>query len=496
MQEDTNKELEKIKGRLQIIERTRLICNTQKELGELVGYALTSGNGLARKGGDSLFMKDAIFRELAYVTKEKMNLDIELEEVLDVYEEVDELMEKYGSQIKGMEICKQLVKYFYGEGDVVDDVSLHKFVEKVKKKHIPVLILMQMEVLPRLKMKGGDVSSERISEYCKRVFAFLHDLEENIVILKRLPLLAKIEELVKEFLSDMVCRLDLIFIMTNVLKNYAMGASMNALNHYMRKYLQHQCFPDIEGFWQEYDSTVFWQIQRIQNAYRFTKYERKNHQLVCEYYDLQFFDSEDDEFIDSEDDEFFVAVKHPIWVEFLHKAEPCDYNSYLILMTCTLQKDRLPKNDSIKFFPLMNGGGWFNLRELHRPKSDKVAIFEDWLNKFELKNQFDNYEYDYSQGLAAITETHFYIEDSKGKYYKVPRSLNEMVEDVHWGDKVGILSFKGSTYIAFLDKDFYCDVTTEENRKQWGIVIEEVIKKDDSLIVRPWCAQKASENQD
>ena len=31
MQEDTNKELEKIKGRLQIIERTRLICNTQKE---------------------------------------------------------------------------------------------------------------------------------------------------------------------------------------------------------------------------------------------------------------------------------------------------------------------------------------------------------------------------------------------------------------------------------------------------------------------------------
>ena len=124
-----------------------------------------------------------------------------------------------------------------------------------------------------------------------------------------------------------------------------------------------------------------------------------------------------------------------------------------------------------------------------------MEIFEDWLKKCELKNLFDDYEYDYSSGLAAITETHLYIEISKGKYYKVPKSLNEMVEDVRFGDRVGILTFKGSTYIAFLD-DFYCDVTTEENRKQWGIVIEEVIKEDDSLIVRPWCAQKASENQD
>ena len=491
MQEDTNKELEKIKGRLQIIERTRLICNTQKELGELVGYALTSGNGLARKGGDSLFMKDSIFRELAYVTKEKMNLDIELEEVLDVYEEVDELMEKYGSQIKGMEICKQLVKYFYGEGDIVDDVSLHKFVEKVKKKHIPVLILMQMEVLPRLKMKGGDVSSERISEYCKRVFAFLHDLEEDSVLFKRLPQLSQIEEWVKEQLSDMMCRLELISIMTLVLESYASVVSFSALNHTIRERSRNQFFPDIEGLWQEYDSTVFWQIQRIQNAHRFIKYELKNQQLLYEYYDLTFYDI---------DGVMLVGVTHPTIIHLLLKGEPlCDdyyTDDYYTYVECTLQKDRLLKNDSIKFFPYMNGGEWFTLRELHRPNSEYSICFENWLNNYELKNRFVDYEYDFCLGLAAITERHLYIESSDGRIYKVPKSLNEVLEDVRFGDAVGILTYEDSTYIAFDDKILYYDVTTKEKMNRLGIVIEEVARKDDSLIVRPWCAQKASENQD
>jgi len=47
--------------RLRLIERTRLLKNTAKELEQLVGFSIGSGNGLARKGGRSLFVKDAIF---------------------------------------------------------------------------------------------------------------------------------------------------------------------------------------------------------------------------------------------------------------------------------------------------------------------------------------------------------------------------------------------------------------------------------------------------
>ena len=48
---------------LRIIERSRLLYNTSVELGEVVGFSIESGNGLARKGGRSAFMKDAVLRE-------------------------------------------------------------------------------------------------------------------------------------------------------------------------------------------------------------------------------------------------------------------------------------------------------------------------------------------------------------------------------------------------------------------------------------------------
>ena len=43
---------------LRIIDRTRLLCNSSDELGELVGFSIGSGNGLARMGGKSTFLKE------------------------------------------------------------------------------------------------------------------------------------------------------------------------------------------------------------------------------------------------------------------------------------------------------------------------------------------------------------------------------------------------------------------------------------------------------
>lgn len=60
---------------LRIIERTRLLYNSSTELGAAVGFSVESGNGLARKGGKSEFMKDAIFRELVYQTEQRTSLN-------------------------------------------------------------------------------------------------------------------------------------------------------------------------------------------------------------------------------------------------------------------------------------------------------------------------------------------------------------------------------------------------------------------------------------
>ena len=59
-----------VEGWLKLIDRTRLFCNTADELEKLVGFSVSNRNSLARKGGNSLFMKEAIFHQLGYICHE------------------------------------------------------------------------------------------------------------------------------------------------------------------------------------------------------------------------------------------------------------------------------------------------------------------------------------------------------------------------------------------------------------------------------------------
>ena len=80
---------------LRLIERTRLFCNTANELGKMVGFSVSNRNSLARKGGNSLFMKEAILHQLGYICHELTGLD--LQTIVDSYEKVDNLIERYDS---------------------------------------------------------------------------------------------------------------------------------------------------------------------------------------------------------------------------------------------------------------------------------------------------------------------------------------------------------------------------------------------------------------
>ena len=64
---DDKEKMAQVEGWLRLIERTRLFCNTSDELQEMVGFAVTNRNSLSRKGGNSLFMKEAIFHQLGHI---------------------------------------------------------------------------------------------------------------------------------------------------------------------------------------------------------------------------------------------------------------------------------------------------------------------------------------------------------------------------------------------------------------------------------------------
>lgn len=100
---DDMDKMEQVCGYLRMIERTRLLRNTTEELERLVGFSVGSGNGLARKGGKSLFMKDAILRELAHIAKQETDLD--LQEVLDAYIGADRICERMGYYLCPFYFC-------------------------------------------------------------------------------------------------------------------------------------------------------------------------------------------------------------------------------------------------------------------------------------------------------------------------------------------------------------------------------------------------------
>ena len=106
---------------LHTIERTRLLRNTLKELELLVGFSVSNGNGLTRKGGKSLFVKDAIFRELAHIANKETGLN--LQDVIDTYIETDRMLDRLGKIKDAPQTCKHLIWYFYENGEATEDIA-------------------------------------------------------------------------------------------------------------------------------------------------------------------------------------------------------------------------------------------------------------------------------------------------------------------------------------------------------------------------------------
>ena len=143
---DDSDKMERVCSYLRMIERTRLMRNTTEELERLVGFSVGSGNGLARKGGKSLFMKDAIFRELAHIAKQQTDLD--LQEVLDAYIGAVRICERMGNVANPALFCQHLVWYFYSDAEATDDIS--PIINKVETEQLSILVLLVLKLLPRL----------------------------------------------------------------------------------------------------------------------------------------------------------------------------------------------------------------------------------------------------------------------------------------------------------------------------------------------------------
>ena len=103
-------------------------------------------------------------------------------------------------------------------------------------------------------------------------------------------------------------------------------------------------------------------------------------------------------------------------------------------------------------------------------RSEKEEFFQNLLDdeRYEKTDNHANDDYDFIISLAAITNDHIYISKDETTYYKIPKSLNNLLDDVGFNSNAGVMSFKHTsngepaTYIAFDDFNLYYDISTLE----------------------------------
>lgn len=452
---DDADKMDRVCGYLRLIERTRLLKNTSEELEQLVGFSIGSGNGLARKGGKSLFIKDAIFRELAHIVRQQTELG--LQEVLDAYIGADRICERMGNVASPALFCQHLVWYFYADADVTDDIA--PIINKVEQEQLPVLVLLVLKLLPRQSAKGGDVRDIR-QDY-RHLFSWLSETVNKGIIMQKLPLLTQMEDEIRHD-PDILCRLHLISTANQILNSFGALSTRERISISNKELLEKQFDPEVGGIWTENEfSTVFWQFESIANGYHLYRYQADSSRksLTFTKFFMKFFHLEND---------IMALVIHPQAIHYLVSGKKMPNNLFAYL-DCHIQVDSEGNSDSfITLSPQSADGQWFALKQLRR--SEKEEFFQNLLDdeRYEKTDNHANDDYDFIISLAAITNDHIYISKDETTYYKVPKSLNDLLDDVGFNSNAGVMSFKNTsngepaTYIAFDDFNLYYNISTLE----------------------------------
>lgn len=450
-----DKKIAQVEQWLRLIERTRLFCNTADELEELVGFSVSNRNSLSRKGGKSLFMKEAIFHQLGHICKERTDMD--LQEIVDAYEDVDSFVERYSVRLRGESLLPQVIDYFFGSGQLPEELD---FVgKKLEEKHIAILLLILTDGLPRLSAKNGDVAD--LDADFRRTFALLRELCKDLP-LQELPAISMMEKEVRRK-PKKKSRLYLIYVTNHILSAYGAISTQNRLSLTHRELLNMRIMPEISGIWTESDSfTSFWYLEELSNGYNMYRYELNDNRQELRY--MKFFIS----FYQYSDFTEAVIV-HPKALRALVSGQPLPTAFF------TYQKFRLD-DDGMSFEPEGETKDWFKVTRLTRSTHEKYlqTILD---NSGTIRtNLYADDDYEFRMQLAAITNEHIYIKCGEGVYYKVPKSLNDVLYDVQFGDNVGLVTFARETYVAIDDKNLYYDVSSEEKMKQHGIqIVSEII---------------------
>lgn len=462
---DEKKEIKRIRKYLSIIQSTKLLCNTNTELGELVDYSISKGNGLTRMGGKSLFMKQSLLAGLARLVDERTGLN--LETLLVAYIQADDLYRLIPKRYRNEETARNLVAYYCGTGAETSDIAAVR--GKVKDQHVPLLALRLLDVLPGVNSRAGDVKD--IEQDYERVLDFLRAVTAGGFHTEKLPAMVVAEHESRPGNTEKN-RIHLIYITHMVLDAYKSSATRYDLSRLNMNIAEAMFDPEIEGIWTEdEESTVFWRLKPICNGYFMYRIKIKQdiHQLSYIKYHIKFY---------QEDDRVMAIVIRPRIINYLVKDLPIPGNMFAYL-------DCIITDGLITFDSMSCNEPWFGLKQLtpSRRADDfqKLIDSEDWT----MVDEFPEDAYNLEITIVAITIEAIYLKtkidedvtDCSGPYYRIPKSLNEeLLDQVGFNSIAGVLTLSdGSVFLAFDELRLYYDVSTPEKMAELGIKVVDTI---------------------
>lgn len=450
-----NEEKKKYKQYLSFIQRTRLLCNTTKELGDLVDYNLNSGNGLSRMGGESLFLKKAIFSQLANIVSKQCD-GLNLEEVVEAYFEADNFLDNYSSQIKKSDVVGNLIDYFYLGTPLPKGCEL--FRGKISRKHVPLLILLFSKAMPRIKEKGGDVTDIR-QTYEQTLDLISNSLHfKDIPPMETLPSMEMMKDIIRNH-PEKMCRIHLISMVNYILTEFqGLCSHENMVERGTNIYTQLADL-NIKGIWTARDTTSpFWLFEKIHNGYNFYECipDSANKILHTTKYFAQFFDNGSLR---------EAVIIHPEAVKYIYENQPVPNHlfSYFIY-------NIRDEGNCIEFTPQSDRLSHVNLKKLYKRPKEERDYFLNFINNYTEQEAFPDYKFQIC--LSAITEDYLYVKNLNGGYYKIPVTLDKCLKLVQMTDSVGITQNEGKTYLAFGDQyNLIYDISTPDKLKALGITV-------------------------
>ncbi len=449
--------------------RLRLFRNTNRELGEYIGYNLQSNNSIKNI---SAFTARCIFHELNREIEQQLEGGLDLEIMLKAYKAASKF---YDEHLKGRKKILQkenlfilLKRYYVGDYQIPEEkLFLKKTLSEIDKKDIrfPYLLLLALEILPLYTSKKGDVND--ISGDFNKLFSFIKEFIQHEERLFNLPVLNQFEKEVRS--GKIYCnRLYLIYVTLVSLETYRGFMNPEKLYAMVNGSKEDIIAFDLDNsFWVEpemlFAPAVFWEFVRLNGNMYFLYCYSINTEKKLIYYTRH-----DAIFFRDERNGLVMQIDHPEKIfSLLGKDKILNYK--LNVFACEI--DTSPTPDIIRLQPLMNNDFNFPHQKFIRLKDEgKTKQLRKCLEKgiYEIKNKFPDTEYFFQNTTpSAITKEYIYFkkETESGNenkiYYRVPKNLNDGLPYITINDSMGILELKGRKYIAFDPLYLYIEVTDD-----------------------------------